>query len=288
MLDSPLGEDPHVAAEEQERPFAAALYATPGCFDDCKQVNFMHACYQEYWLSIRKCETKGMGLTLATHGTTLRITKIKDGPINEWNESHPSCPVRVGDCVVGVNGTEGSAVAMLATFRSCTECRMLLRRENEYSFILSRVGSVDIGLGIAWREGSDPAIEQVTAGPIKRWNEENPDLQVRKGDRIVAVNGVRGNTQAMLNELKISHVWQVQVHRKMKWLVDHMPCSRGPTDTARECAICYSDFEPQAWVKTMPCDHAFCVPCIDRWLMAHSSSCPLCRTQIGASPFGSV
>lgn len=49
-----------------------------------------------------------------------------------------------------------------------------------------------------------------------------------------------------------------------------------------ECAVCLGDMEDEDMVRLLPnCKHAFHLPCIDQWLMAHVN-CPLCRSTIVA------
>uniref|UniRef100_A0A5B6YZM9 RING-type E3 ubiquitin transferase n=1 Tax=Davidia involucrata TaxID=16924 RepID=A0A5B6YZM9_DAVIN len=51
-----------------------------------------------------------------------------------------------------------------------------------------------------------------------------------------------------------------------------------------ECVICLGDLEDGDVVRLLPnCRHAFHVPCIDQWFMAHTS-CPVCRSPIVAPP----
>lgn len=47
-----------------------------------------------------------------------------------------------------------------------------------------------------------------------------------------------------------------------------------------DCSICLSEFEEEESVRLLPkCNHAFHVPCVDRWLKYHSN-CPLCRANL--------
>lgn len=44
-----------------------------------------------------------------------------------------------------------------------------------------------------------------------------------------------------------------------------------------ECAVCLGELEDEEMVRLLPnCRHAFHVPCIDKWFVAHAS-CPVCR-----------
>ncbi|KAK4766321.1 hypothetical protein SAY87_007963 [Trapa incisa] len=49
-----------------------------------------------------------------------------------------------------------------------------------------------------------------------------------------------------------------------------------------ECAVCLGELQDGEAVRLLPnCHHAFHVPCIDRWFLAHSS-CPVCRSPVTA------
>ncbi|KAF2312654.1 hypothetical protein P3X46_014544 [Hevea brasiliensis] len=58
---------------------------------------------------------------------------------------------------------------------------------------------------------------------------------------------------------------------------------RRSTNSAGDCAVCLSKFEPQDQLRLLPlCCHAFHVHCIDTWLQSNQT-CPLCRSSIHAS-----
>lgn len=55
-----------------------------------------------------------------------------------------------------------------------------------------------------------------------------------------------------------------------------------PTEAqgAAMCAVCITEFEPDAEVVEIPCHHVFCKPCIQLWLR-RQGTCPVCRALTG-------
>ena len=47
------------------------------------------------------------------------------------------------------------------------------------------------------------------------------------------------------------------------------------------CSICLDHFQDGKPVKVLPCNHPFHPSCVDGWLSEHSTSCPLCRADLG-------
>ncbi|XP_050237909.1 E3 ubiquitin-protein ligase ATL4 [Mercurialis annua] len=72
-------------------------------------------------------------------------------------------------------------------------------------------------------------------------------------------------------------------------IVDSLPLfsfssiKRASANSAVDCAVCLSKFEPHDQLRLLPlCCHAFHVDCIDTWLRSNQT-CPLCRSSIHAS-----
>jgi hypothetical protein len=54
--------------------------------------------------------------------------------------------------------------------------------------------------------------------------------------------------------------------------------SKPDSDGGEECSICYGSKE--LWCIIYPCEHLFCWECVQAWLKAGGSQCPLCRSDI--------
>ncbi|PKH76664.1 hypothetical protein CRG98_050026, partial [Punica granatum] len=81
---------------------------------------------------------------------------------------------------------------------------------------------------------------------------------------------VNGSGASGLNESIIKSI-TVYKYQKGEGLVD-----------GTDCSVCLSEFEENESLRLMPkCNHAFHLPCIDKWLKSHSS-CPLCRSNIAS------
>lgn len=46
------------------------------------------------------------------------------------------------------------------------------------------------------------------------------------------------------------------------------------------CAICLERFQEHQEVRALTCDHVFHATCIDRWLLYHRKTCPLCKAEL--------
>jgi hypothetical protein len=46
-----------------------------------------------------------------------------------------------------------------------------------------------------------------------------------------------------------------------------------------ECTICMNKFKLREMARHLPCDHVFHSKCVDKWLIKHSCTCPVCRKE---------
>jgi len=60
----------------------------------------------------------------------LRVTKIKDGLINQWNLNNPSQCVKAGDSIMDINGTNGDAKALLEAVKSNARLELQIVRDS--------------------------------------------------------------------------------------------------------------------------------------------------------------
>lgn len=73
---------------------------------------------------------------------------------------------------------------------------------SEFFAVLDRSASSTFGAELQSLEGIELLVTHVgTKGQLATWNEQNMDNAVWKGDRIIAVNGVRGNPSRMIDEV---------------------------------------------------------------------------------------
>lgn len=134
---------------------------------------------------------------------TLLISRIKDGPLQSWNASHPDFAVQQGDRIVEVNGKRGSSELLIDTIRGERALQLTVRRLLEFIVVVQRpsTGNTRLGLDVMQFDRS-LRIEQVGDGPFRCWNDRaGLDRQVRASDFIVEVNGVRGTSTELLQAI---------------------------------------------------------------------------------------
>lgn len=178
-------------------------------------------------------------------------------------------------------------------------------------------GCRKVGIGLSTLEGRCLRVVKVDAGGLmSTWNVENPTKQVRRGDRILEVNGIRGDAQAMIEACKCSATLELLVrftadleqrHRMLQYrnlrpedyellqlldaalpaitcvqrsFVVGLPRCKAVDCGVDKCLICLSDCEKDDELTQLPCQHCFCTKCIEKWLTECRSHCPMCLTQV--------
>jgi len=111
--------------------------------------------------------------------------------------------VQAGQLIVGVNGASDTA-GMLKEWNGSTEVNLVVCWPVEFTVFIDKV---DTGMGIDVthsQKGTSLLVEGVHTGCVQRWNDDNPDKQVKVADRIVSVNGVRGTPSDLKGALKVA------------------------------------------------------------------------------------
>jgi len=68
-------------------------------------------------------------------------------------------------------------------------------------------GEKRLGLTLEWKKSNTSlGVVAVKEGLVADWNAAHPAEQVREGDRIVEVNGLRGNNNIVRKVLLLGHV----------------------------------------------------------------------------------
>mmetsp|Transcript_113006 Transcript_113006/g.176588 ORF Transcript_113006/g.176588 Transcript_113006/m.176588 type:complete len:220 (+) Transcript_113006:20-679(+) len=144
-------------------------------------------------------------------------------------------------------------------------------------------------------------------GAVAKWNTENPSLDIRPGDKIVGVNGIRGSPAEMTNMLGLLGTSDCEIMRTGTSEVIVRETQQGsekvlastPTDNCCDfphlhqvatmpdddsvCAICMEapNEDPENRLVQLPCKHVFHVSCILQWFQKGSHCrCPLCNQSL--------
>jgi len=91
---------------------------------------------------------------------------------------------------------------------------------DEFIVTVTLDGKSILGLDVDWADGRTLYVKGVKEGVVKQWNLSNPNDSVNAGDRVIAVNGVADDPQAMLGVVKkrgkLSLLLRGQVDRRLQ------------------------------------------------------------------------
>jgi len=148
---------------------------------------------------------EGLGLDMESIGATLCVTRVKDGPVMDWNVKSGEVKVRAGDIVVAVNGHQDDSFRMVQSLQRDTELNMRLKRPHRFCVSLNGQGVGQSFLTSSHRV--HPNILSVAGivpgGALHAWNEAHPEKKVEQGDQLISVNGVRDDPQKMVEMLTV-------------------------------------------------------------------------------------
>jgi len=134
-------------------------------------------------------------------GTHVFVVKIREGAVQKWNERHPDRCIKPNDRIAAVNGRSGDAGELVAELRMASEWDLLVHRPVEFECCIQRQVPHDLGARLTYAPGGTSLVlDDWGPGPIEEWN-LNPGNAGRRfdaGDRIVEINGVRGEARDIL------------------------------------------------------------------------------------------
>jgi len=139
----------------------------------------------------------------------LKIEAMTGGLVQQWNATHPSLAVMLGDRIVEVNGIRNDVLQLFGELNQNTTLELVVKRYQEFKIVIDKTAGQD--LGVQWELG----IEAVLAGGlVQQWNETYPSLVVKPGGRIVEVNGIRNDLFQLSVELNQNKKLEVVVKQQ--------------------------------------------------------------------------
>jgi len=158
----------------------------------------------DFFVSIQKSPDSSLGLELdLMDDVNAQVCGIDAGLVQSYNETaQPDVQVRVGDFITAVNGFSGDARKLLQRLKSEPAATLHVRRPGEAALSVER-GGLMLGLDLQKAPGGcSLLIHDIREGAVQNFNAANPHRELKRGDRIVAVNGCRGSTAAMMKAIK--------------------------------------------------------------------------------------
>lgn len=93
----------------------------------------------------------------------------------------------------------------------------------EWKIQIEKTGSLGLDIG---KDKTSMLIGRVSDGPIKAWNDtegRDPSEVVARGDRILEVNGARGDAQEILKTLSTATSLSISLSRLMEFRITNLP-----------------------------------------------------------------
>lgn len=85
----------------------------------------------------------------------------------------------------------------------------------------------EVGIDVLQHEKDSLRVTNIKAGPILLWNQQNPDQALRPGDRIVSVNGERGDSEQLIGAVRAAQELCLGM-RRILWLRVELWKDEGP------------------------------------------------------------
>lgn len=79
----------------------------------------------------------------------------------------------------------------------------------------------------------------------------------------------------------VIHIYKLRKNRFPKSALKKIPTKKyQKTDKYDTCPICLNEYEEGEKMRILPCEHAYHVECIDKWLLRNNRFCPVCKRRV--------
>lgn len=150
----------------------------------------------------------GLGLSMdVSDGVKVHIIDVStdDGAAARYNrKASEEHRIRPGYYVVGVNSSSGDAKKLLGDMQNADAVTLDIRKPVLWSVTIEKKDGETLGLDLHYELNSKSlVIDNVSEGAVARCNsgQTNPTMEIRRLDRIVAVNGFEGTSLELMDWL---------------------------------------------------------------------------------------
>jgi len=130
------------------------------------------------------------------------VDDVLAGSIMDWNRGRaPEQQLNIYDRIVEVNDVRGNTNSILAAMKGSATWKLVIQRPMKMQVTVHAEKAISLGLDLKYSpNGRSLLIDEVLSdGGIKRWNEENPKMQVKALDRVIQINGKVGTAKDLLD-----------------------------------------------------------------------------------------
>mmetsp|Transcript_135980 Transcript_135980/g.378989 ORF Transcript_135980/g.378989 Transcript_135980/m.378989 type:complete len:143 (-) Transcript_135980:161-589(-) len=117
----------------------------------------------------------------------------------------------------GLPGMENSVAEMVANTAASPPSAAAAKpgegKGMEFEVVIDKTNGTRLGVDVDHQDGATLLIDAITGGLAEKWNTDNADKALKQGDRIIEVNGIRGDVLALVDECKKNKILKMTVLR---------------------------------------------------------------------------
>jgi len=154
-------------------------------------------------------KTKNLGIDVdITEESSCYVYNVKaKGLVDKHNKSQAeeSSKLQAGAFIVAYNGVAGDPKSIEAAMKKAAPtAEFTIRPTETFRIALDKSSGDVLGVDVPRKSvGNSVLIAFVKeSGFVAKWNEEHPEQEVKKGDRIVEVNGKKGTGKELVDMIK--------------------------------------------------------------------------------------